>query len=383
MSTRSLAVTFYGSGNAQVDVPVSAATRCSVIVKELEFICSVSPGMTVLNRQSIASAFTATGTGALTATARQNYTHELETYLTGSAKVPTLKPLISRSLSFTGVGGETPGTFKPTAQFVVSVLFTGSGEISPPAAIRWAGLQGPLTLTAAGAFSARRERLCKSEMTSDASVIGQAYRTHDCYVAISRNVNSVGLDGFGGRVGGAKGSPDAFPNSYNPFGRDPDTITKYGGRLDASLKTTLTGTGTLQIIQKSAGLACMGNNALRVEPILETSPKMYSLVLRDENMFVKQGTKLVAANCCCSRLHLALFSNSGNTWKRGTSQWVELYTMDECQGLVPLTDDCGYQVVVQVRNLFTDILYNPNPWFVRWCIVFEDCDIFYLVAAAC
>jgi hypothetical protein len=318
----------------------------------------------------------------LEADALQTYRHELETYLTGSGVVPTPKPVISRNLSFTFSGG-TPTTAKPTAQFVVAFSATGRGVLPPAPAVRTAGLRSPLTFTATGVFTARRERLCEAEMTSAASLIGLAFRTHDCYVAISRNPKSIGLDGFGGRVGGAKGSPDAFPNSYNPFGRDPDTITKYGGRLDASLKTTLTGTGTLQIIQKSAGLACMGNNALRVEPILETSPKMYSLVLRDENMFVKQGTKLVAANCCCSRLHLALFSNSGNTWKRGTSQWVELYTMDECQGLVPLTDDCGYQVVVQVRNLFTDILYNPNPWFVRWCIVFEDCDIFYLVAAAC
>ena len=382
MSTRNLEVTFYGSGNAQVDVPVSAATRCSVIVKELAFFCAVSATVAVLDQQSVAGAFMATAAGTLTAAARQNYTHELETYLTGNAKVPTLKPVISRSLSFTGVGG-TPSTFKSTAQFVVAFSAIGRGVLSPPAATRWAGLQGPLTLTATGAFSARRERLCKSEMTSDASVIGQAYRTHDCYVAISRNAKSIGLDGFGGRVGGAKGSPDALPNSYNPFGRDPDTITNYGGRLDAGLKTTLTGTGTLQIIQKSAGLACMGNNALRIEPIQTTSPKMYSLVLRDENMFVQQGNTFVAANCCCSRLHLALFSNSGNTWARGTSQWVELYTIDECRGLIPLTDDCGYQVVVQVKNLFTDILYNPNPWFVRYCIVFEDCDIFYLVAAAC
>lgn len=381
MSTRNLEVTFYGSSNAQVDVPVSAATRCLVIVKELAFFCAVSATVAVVDRQSMAGAFTATGISTFTATARQNYTHELETYLAGNAKVPTLKPIISRNLSLTTVG-KTPATFKPTAQFVVAFAATGRGVLSQPAVTRWGGLQGPLTLTATGVFSAQRERLCKSKMTSAASVIGRAYRTHDCYVAISRNPNSAGLDGFGGRVGGAKGSPNALPNSYNPFGRDPDTITGYGGRVVASVKTTLIGTGTLQIIQKSAGLACMGN-ALRIEPVQTTVSKTYSLVLQDQNMFVKQGNTLVAANCCCSRTHLALFSNSGNTWKRGTSQWVELYTIDECRGLIPLTDDCGYQVVVQVKNLFTDILYNPNPWFVRYCIVFEDCNIFYLVAAAC
>lgn len=380
MSTHSLEVTFYGSGNAQVDVPVSAATRCSVIVKELAFFCAVSATVAVLDQQSVASAFTATGAGALTATARQNYTHELEVYLAGSAKVPTLKPITLRSLSFTGVGGETPGTFKPTAQFVVSVLFTGSGEISPPSAIRWAGLQGPLTLTAAGAFSAQRERLCKSEMTSDASVIGQAYRTHDCYVAISRNANSAGLDGFGGRIGGAKGSPDALPNSYNPFGRDPDTITKYGGRLNAGLKITFTGTANMEVITIGKGLAC-AYGALRVEYAEDYTPENPVVTLvQNDDLFDSAGKPV---NCCCENVWLATCSNTWSSWLKGQTRRVNLYTVDPCFGLVPVTDECGYNITVPVENLFLSIPPDTWPWFVRWCMVYESCGAYYLMNIEC
>lgn len=379
MSTRSLAVTFYGSGNAQVDVPVSAATRCLVIVKELEFVCSVSPGMTLLNRQRMAAAFSATGTGSLTATARQNYTHELETYLDGNAKVPTLKPVISRSLSFTGVGG-TPSTFKPTAQFVVAFSAIGRGVLNLPAATRWAGLRGPLTLTATGAFSARRERLCKSKMTSDASVIGQAYRTHDCYVAISRNAKSIGLDGFGGRVGGAKGSPDGLPNSYNPFGRDPDRTTKYGGRLNAGLKITLTGTAKMEVVTIGKGLAC-AYGALRVEYAEDYTPENPVVTfVRPDDLFDSTGKSV---NCCCENVWLATCSNTWSSWLKNETRRVNLYTHDPCFGIIPLTDECGYNVTVVVKNLFLSIPPDTQPWFVRWCMVYESCGAYYLINIEC
>lgn len=379
MSTRNLEVTFYGSGNTQVDVPVSAATRCSVIVKELAFFCAVSATVAVLDQQSMAGAFTATGTGTLTATARQNYTHELETYLTGNAKVPTLKPVISRSLSFTGVGG-TPSTFKSTAQFVVAFSAIGRGVLSPPAATRWAGLQGPLTLTATGSFSARRERLCKVELTNDASLTGHAYRTHDCYVAISRNANSVGLDGFGGRVGGAKGSPDGLPNSYNPFGRDPDTITNYGGRLDAGLKITFTGTAKMEVITIGKGLAC-AYGALRVEYAEDYTPENPVVTfVQPDDLFDATGKSV---NCCCENVWLATCSNTWSSWLKGQTRRVNLYTVDPCFGLIPLTDDCGYNVTVPVKNLFMSIPPDTQPWFVRWCMVYESCGAYYLIIIEC